>query len=60
MLFSEVYNWWVKIPEAIAIKGKAAVQIKESSQPLKKATTNPINNIDKVIINVGTFSPIAP
>lgn len=42
------------------MKGKAAVQIKESSQPLIKATKNPNINIEIVIIKVGTFSPIAP
>lgn len=50
----------MKIPEASAMKGKAAVQIKESSQPLIKATKNPKINIEIVMMKVGTFSPMAP
>lgn len=40
--------------------GRAAVHIKANSQPVIYAIANPAINIVIVIINVGTFSPIAP
>jgi len=50
----------VKKNVVMAITGRAAAHTRAIFQPLMKAITNPPIVMQKVIINVGTFSPIAP
>lgn len=49
----------MNMAEEMAIKGRPAVETMVMSHPLTKPTMNPANKLDRVIIVVGTFSPIA-